>query len=63
LLSRPAVAAPIVGFTKLEQMDGAAAAVALTLDEDECRALEAPYRPHDVRGWLGGPMRLPGIRW
>lgn len=62
LLSRPAVAAPIVGFTKLEQIDGAAAAVGLTLDEDDFRALEAPYQPHEVRGWLGGPMRLPGIR-
>ena len=62
LLSRPAVVAPIVGFTKVEQIDSAAAAVELDLSEDEIRALEAPYRPHGVRGWLSGPMRLPGIR-
>ena len=61
LLSRPAVVAPIVGFTRVEQIDGAAAAVELTLTEDERRELEEPYRPHGVRGWLGGPMRLPGI--
>ena len=61
LLSRPAVAAPIVGFTKVEQMDAAAASVDLDLTEEECAELEAPYRPHAVRGWLGGPLRLPGI--
>ena len=61
LLSRPAVAAPVVGFTKVEQMDAAAAAVDLVLTAEECAELEAPYRPHDVRGWLGGPLRLPGI--
>ena len=61
LLSRPAVAAPIVGFTRIEQMDAAAASVDLVLTDDECAELEAPYRPHDVRGWLGGPLRLPGI--
>lgn len=61
LLSRPAVAAPVVGFTRVEQMDAAAAAVDLVLTAEECAELEAPYRPHDVRGWLGGPLRLPGI--
>ena len=61
LLSRPAVVAPIVGFTKVEQIDAAAAATELTLTAEEHRELEEPYRPHGVRGWLGGPMRLPGI--
>ena len=61
LLSRPAVVAPVVGFTKVEQMDAAAASVDLVLTDDECAELEAPYRPHDVRGWLGGAVRLPGI--
>ena len=61
LLSRPAVVAPVVGFTKVEQMDAVAAAVDLVLSDEECAELEAPYRPHDVRGWLGGAVRLPGI--
>ena len=61
LLSRPAVVAPVVGFTKVDQMDAAAASVDLVLTEEECAELEAPYRPHEVRGWLGGPLRLPGI--
>ena len=61
LLSRPAVVAPVVGFTKVEQMDAAAASVDLALTDEECAELEAPYRPHEVRGWLGGAVRLPGI--
>ena len=61
LLSRPAVVAPVVGVTKVEQMDAVAASVDLVLTDDECAELEAPYRPHDVRGWLGGAVRLPGI--
>ncbi len=61
LLSRPAVASPIVGFTRVEQMDAAAASVDLVLTDEESAELEAPYRPHEVRGWLGGPLKLPGI--
>ena len=61
LLSRPAVVAPVVGVTRVEQMDAVAASVDLVLTDDECAELEAPYRPHDVRGWLGGAVRLPGI--
>ena len=61
LLSQPAVVAPVVGFTKVEQMDAVAGAVDVALTEGECAELEAPYRPHAVRGWLDGPVRLPGI--
>ena len=62
LLSRPAVVAPIVGTTKLEQLEAAAAAVDMELSDEECAELEAPYQAHDVRGWLSGPLRLPGVR-
>jgi aryl-alcohol dehydrogenase-like predicted oxidoreductase len=51
LLSRPAVAAPIVGATKIAHLDAAIAAVDLTLKDDEIAAVEAPYEPHAVRGW------------
>ena len=37
------------------------AAVELHLTKEEVAALEKPYQPHAVRGWLDGPMRLPGI--
>jgi aryl-alcohol dehydrogenase-like predicted oxidoreductase len=50
LLSKPAVAAPIVGATKLEQLDEALGAVDLVLSADEVAMLEAPYRPQPVRG-------------
>jgi aryl-alcohol dehydrogenase-like predicted oxidoreductase len=51
LLSRPGVTAPIVGATKLEHLDAAVRAVDLDLSADECARLEAPYRPHPVRGF------------
>jgi len=51
LLSRPAVTAPIVGATKLEHLETALSALDVTLTGDEVGALEAPYRPHAVRGF------------
>jgi len=51
LLSRPAVTAPIIGATKLAHLETAISALDVTLSDDEIRALEAPYRPHAVRGF------------
>jgi aryl-alcohol dehydrogenase-like predicted oxidoreductase len=50
LLGRPGVVAPIVGATKLEHLDAALRALELRLTPEEQAALEAPYRPHEVRG-------------
>jgi aryl-alcohol dehydrogenase-like predicted oxidoreductase len=50
LLSKPWVTAPIVGATKLSHLEAAIRAVELTLEPDEIARLEAPYRPHPVRG-------------
>jgi aryl-alcohol dehydrogenase-like predicted oxidoreductase len=50
LLSKPAVSAPIVGASKLRQLDDAVAAVELQLTEEEIAALEAGYTPHPVLG-------------
>ncbi len=50
LLSVPGVDAPIVGTTRVEQLEDLAGAVELTLDEDAIRRLEAPYIPHPVLG-------------
>jgi aryl-alcohol dehydrogenase-like predicted oxidoreductase len=50
LLSRPAVTAPIVGATKPGHLEAAVRAVDLELTPDECAVLEAPYRPHAVKG-------------
>ena len=51
LMGRPGVAAPIIGATKPEHLDAALKAVGLILTDEECAALEAPYRPHGVRGY------------
>lgn len=50
LLSKPVVTAPIVGATKLQHLEDAVKAVDLKLTSEEVKALEAPYKPHAVRG-------------
>ena len=50
LLSRPAVVAPIVGATRLAHLDDAVGALDLELSREEVAELEAPYRPHPVKG-------------
>jgi 1-deoxyxylulose-5-phosphate synthase len=50
LLHRPGVTAPIVGATKMEQLDQAVSALSVRLDESEMRLLEEPYQPHPVIG-------------
>ncbi|MGD8167310.1 aldo/keto reductase [Herbiconiux sp. P16] len=46
-----AVSAPIVGATKLQQLDDAIASLDVTLDADELAALEAPYTPRHPEGF------------
>lgn len=50
LMSRPAVTAPIVGATKLAHLEDAVASVEVKLSDEEVQRLEAPYRPHRIRG-------------
>jgi 1-deoxyxylulose-5-phosphate synthase len=50
LLHKPGVTAPIVGATKLEHLEAAVRALDLSLADEERASLEAPYRPHEVRG-------------
>jgi aryl-alcohol dehydrogenase-like predicted oxidoreductase len=50
LLAKPAVAAPIIGATKLNHLDDAIASIELTLSDEEVKVLEDPYRPHEIRG-------------
>lgn len=51
LLSKPVITAPIVGATKLSQLDEAIAAVEVRLSGEEIAALEAPYVPHAMVGF------------
>jgi len=50
ILAQPGVTAPIIGATKPEHLDQAVAALDITLDEAERKALEEPYVPHPVLG-------------
>ena len=50
LLSRPGVTAPIIGATKLPHLESAVKALDVTLTNEHIAALEAPYKPHAVRG-------------
>ena len=50
ILSVPGVDAPIVGTTKLEQMEELAAAVDIALGDEHIERLEAAYKPHPVLG-------------
>jgi aryl-alcohol dehydrogenase-like predicted oxidoreductase len=52
VLQQDGIAAPIVGATKLTQLDDAVAALSVTLGPDEIAALEAPYVPHAVVGFF-----------
>jgi 1-deoxyxylulose-5-phosphate synthase len=48
ILHKRAVTAPIVGASKMPQLEEAIAALEIALSDDEMRALEAPYEPHAV---------------
>lgn len=50
LLNKPGITAPIVGASKMSQLEEAVAAVAIKLSEEEMRRLEEPYQPHPVLG-------------
>ena len=50
VLHKPEVSAPIVGATRLEQLDDAVAALSLQLSPTDIAELEAPYVPHAVVG-------------
>jgi 1-deoxyxylulose-5-phosphate synthase len=51
LLSKPVITAPIVGATKLHQLDDAIASVNVELSAEEIATLEEPYIPHAVVGF------------
>ena len=50
LLRQPGVTAPIVGASKMEQLDQAVGALGIKLSDEEVARLEEPYQPHMVLG-------------
>ena len=50
VLRQPAITAPIVSVTRIEQLDQLVAGLQVTLADEEAAQIEAPYRPHPVLG-------------
>jgi aryl-alcohol dehydrogenase (NADP+) len=48
LLHQPGVTSPIVGATKMDQLQQAIAALNVTLSDEERKSLEELYEPHPV---------------
>jgi len=50
LLHQTGVTAPIIGASKMYQLEEAVKALEIPLSKDECKLLEEPYRPHPILG-------------
>ena len=50
ILQQPGITAPIIGASRISQLDEAVAAMSLRLDDEELKALAEPYRPHPILG-------------
>lgn len=50
ILQKPGVTAPIIGASKVEQLEQSIAALEIKLSDDEVKFMEEPYRPHGVLG-------------
>jgi aryl-alcohol dehydrogenase-like predicted oxidoreductase len=51
VINAPGITAPILGATKLAQIEDAIKALDLVLTDEEKNALEAPYRPRKIVGY------------
>ena len=52
LLHKPGVACPVIGVTKIENVDANVAAVNITLTAEELKYLEEPYTAKAVQGLM-----------
>jgi aryl-alcohol dehydrogenase (NADP+) len=50
LLHKPGITAPIIGASKMFQLEESVAALEIRLSEEEMKSLEEPYQPHPVLG-------------
>jgi 1-deoxyxylulose-5-phosphate synthase len=50
MLSKPFITAPIIGATKMYQLEDAVSALGLKLNHDEIKFLEEPYQPRPISG-------------
>ena len=57
VLQQPGITAPIVGVTKLEQLDQLVGALPVKLEEQELQALSEAYQPKEVVSELPKPKK------
>ncbi|MBV6396768.1 MAG: Aldo-keto reductase IolS [Anaerolineales bacterium] len=50
ILSKPYIAAPIIGASKMDHLNQAIAALEIALTDDEVKSLEELYQPHPILG-------------
>lgn len=50
LLHKPGITSPIIGATKMYQLEEAVEALDVELSAEDCAYLEEPYRPHPILG-------------
>jgi aryl-alcohol dehydrogenase (NADP+) len=50
VLHRPGITAPIIGASRMPQLEESVAAVEIQLSQEEINSLEEPYKPHPVLG-------------
>ena len=50
VLHQPGITSPIVGASKMHQLEEAVAALSIKLDADELKYLEESYQPHSILG-------------
>ena len=63
IFSKPVIAAPVVGCTKISQLEDVCLAVKVKLSEEDIKYLEELYLPHETRGALKkGERPGPGPR-
>ena len=55
MLHRPGITAPIIGASKMYQLEEAVAATEIKLDADEMKRLEERYVPHRILGHAVAP--------
>ncbi|MBM3595493.1 MAG: aldo/keto reductase, partial [Alphaproteobacteria bacterium] len=51
LLAKEGITAPIIGVSKMSQLEDALSSLEVNLGEEEIARLEAPYQPHPVMGF------------
>ena len=51
ILHKPGITAPIIGATKIEQLNDAVNALTVKLSPEETQYLEEAYMPHPVAGF------------